>query len=117
MANADEILAFWLDQVGPKGWYTGGPELDQEIRDRFESVYNRVREGSLSLWLTYPTGTLAYIILTDQFSRNMFRDTGQAFATDKIARAAAAILGRGSLDSPPQNRHNAALPFPGSSAG
>ncbi len=88
MANADEILAFWLDQVGPKGWYSGGAELDQEIRDRFGDVYNRSREGALSLWLTYPTGTLAYILLTDQFSRNMFRDTAQAFATDKMARAA-----------------------------
>ena len=88
MANADDILAFWLDQVGPSGWYTGGPELDQEIRDRFGNVYNSAREGALSLWLTYPTGTLAYILLTDQFSRNMFRETAQAFATDKIARAA-----------------------------
>ena len=41
------------------------------------------------MWLTYPSGTLAYIILTDQFSRNMFRDTGKAFASDKLARAAA----------------------------
>ncbi|CAN0601602.1 unnamed protein product [Ectocarpus sp. 12 AP-2014] len=45
--------------------------------------------GSLSLWLTYATGTLAYTVLADQFSRNMFRDTEKAFATDGIAKAAA----------------------------
>ena len=43
----------------------------------------------MSLWLTYPSGTLAYIILTDQFPRNMHRNSGEAFATDGIARAAA----------------------------
>ena len=96
MANADEILAFWLDKVGPSGWYAGGAELDQEIHDRFGDVHNRAKEGALSLWLTYPSGTLAYIILTDQFSRNMHRDTAASFRTDKVARAAAkAAISRG----------------------
>ena len=89
MANPDEILAFWLDEVGPKGWYGGGDELDAEIRDRFEGDYERARDGALSLWLTYATGTLAYIILTDQFPRNMFRGSDKSFATDGIAKAAA----------------------------
>ena len=89
MANPDEVLAFWLDEKGPKGWYAGGAELDQEIRDRFESTYNRAMEGALSLWLTYASGALAYIVVTDQFSRNMFRDTGKAFASDPVAKAAA----------------------------
>ena len=89
MANPEEILSFWLDETGPKGWYSGGAGMDQAIRERFEDDYNRAREGALSLWLTYASGTLAYIILTDQFSRNMYRDTPKAFATDKLARAAA----------------------------
>ena len=89
MANPEEILAFWLDEVGPSGWYEGGDELDKKVQDRFLDDYNRMVGGSLSLWLTYATGTLAYIVLADQFSRNMFRDTPKAFATDKIAKAAA----------------------------
>lgn len=89
MSSPEDVLAFWLDEIGPAGWYSGGDELDQLIRDRFEGVYKQACDGSLSLWLTYPSGTLAYIILTDQFSRNMYRDTAQAFASDKIARAAA----------------------------
>lgn len=89
MANPEEILAFWLDEVGPSGWYAGGEELDKKVQDRFLDDYNRMVNGSLSLWLTYATGTLAYIVLADQFSRNMFRDTPKAFATDKIAKAAA----------------------------
>ena len=89
MANPDDILAFWLDEIGPKGWYSAGEELDQLIRDRFEDTYKQACDGALSLWLTYPSGTLAYIILMDQFPRNMYRDTPRSFATDRMARAAA----------------------------
>lgn len=89
MASPNEVLSFWLDEIGPDGWYTGGPSLDATIRERFSNTYNRCTAGALSLWLTYPSGALAYIILTDQFSRNMFRDTDRAFATDKIALTAA----------------------------
>ncbi|MFN3210967.1 MAG: DUF924 family protein [Roseovarius sp.] len=89
MTAPEDILNFWLDEVGPKGWYEVSDKLDQTIRDRFLDVYERASEGANSLWLTYPSGTLAYVILLDQFPRNMFRDSGQAFATDKVALAAA----------------------------
>ena len=89
MTGPKEVLSFWLDEIGPDNWYAGGDALDQTIRDRFEDLYNRACAGALSLWLTYPSGTLAYIVLTDQLSRNMFRGTAKAFASDKIAKAAA----------------------------
>jgi uncharacterized protein (DUF924 family) len=88
MASPEDVLAYWLDEIGTEGWYRGGEDLDRQIRDRFEASWNEAREGAYSLWLTYPTGTLAYIILTDQFPRNMFRGSAQAFATDRAARAA-----------------------------
>ncbi|MEM6825820.1 MAG: DUF924 family protein [Pseudomonadota bacterium] len=88
MVGPEGVLAYWLDDVGEDGWYKGGEELDAEIRQRFETTWDALSEGALSLWLTYPSGTLAYIILADQFSRNMFRDTGKAFATDAAALAA-----------------------------
>jgi uncharacterized protein (DUF924 family) len=89
LAGPEEILGFWLDEVGESGWYAGGAELDAKIQERFAEVWQRTMEGANSLWLTYPSGALAYIILTDQFSRNMFRDTAKAFSSDKVARAAA----------------------------
>ena len=96
MTNPEDILAFWLDEVGPDGWYAGGDELDAEICDRFQDAYNRACGGALSLWLTYPSGTLAYVILIDQFARNMYRDTPRAFSGDRMARAAAkAAIARG----------------------
>lgn len=89
LVGPEEVLSFWLDEVGPAGWYRQDDALDDEIRRRFEATYDKCMQGSLSLWLTYASGTLAYIILTDQFPRNMFRGSGKAFKSDPIARAAA----------------------------
>ncbi|MDA8584656.1 DUF924 domain-containing protein [Rhodobacteraceae bacterium] len=89
MFNPEEVLAFWLDEVEPKDWYSGDPALDKTIIDRFEDDYSKACDGALSLWLTHASGALAYIILTDQFSRNMYRDTAKAFASDGLAKAAA----------------------------
>ena len=89
MCSPERVLSFWLDEVGPSGWYEASDELDQRIRDEFLEPWEGARDGRFALWLTYPTGSLAYIILTDQFSRNMFRGEGKAFSTDRQALAAA----------------------------
>lgn len=89
MVNAEDVLSFWLDDVGPKGWYEGGDALDAKCRDKFGAAWQDVLNGAYGLWLTYPSGSLAYIILTDQLSRNIWRDHKAAFATDHLARAAA----------------------------
>lgn len=89
MAGPEEILKFWLDEVEPKDWYVASDELDQTIRDRFLSTWEEGMAGGLGQWLTYPSGSLAYVILMDQFSRNMFRGDGKSFASDRRALCAA----------------------------
>ena len=89
MVTPEEVLSFWLDEIGPSGWYMASDDLDQQIRDRFEAAWNGAMQGRYALWLTYPSGALAYIILLDQFPRNMFRGSGKAFASDRFALAAA----------------------------
>lgn len=91
MSSPEEVLAFWLDEVGPDGWYAVDEAVDAEIHKRFYDTWERARRGGLSLWMTYPSGALAYLILTDQFSRNMFRGTAKAFATDRVALAMSKI--------------------------
>ncbi len=91
MKTPQDVLAYWLDEVGPKGWYAGGEALDAEIKERFGPTLELASEGALGLWLTCASETLAYIILTDQFSRNMYRGTAQAFATDPAACIAAKV--------------------------
>ena len=91
MSTPEEVLSFWLDDVGPDGWYKVDETLDANIRDKFEETWDRAQEGALSLWMTYPSGALAYLILTDQFPRNMFRGTSKAFASDRAALAVSKI--------------------------
>jgi uncharacterized protein (DUF924 family) len=89
------VLAFWLDEVGEAGWYKVSDEIDAEVRERFLDAWRSARDGSYGLWLTHPSGTLAYAILLDQFPRNMFRGDGRAFSTDAVALAAAKMaIGR-----------------------
>jgi len=89
MVAPEDVLSFWLDEVGPQGWYNPTKDLDQTIRDRFEDAWHSACDGTHALWLTYPGGTLAYIILMDQFPRNMFRGEGRAFASDRAGLAVA----------------------------
>jgi len=89
MRTSDEVLEYWIEEVGPSGWYRSDPELDQDIRDRFMETWEAAASGSLCEWTTAPTSALAFIILTDQFPRNMFREDGRAFATDRPALACA----------------------------
>jgi uncharacterized protein (DUF924 family) len=88
--RADEIVRFW-EEVGPEGWYRADAELDAEIRDRFSGIWEEAAAGGLTDWRCNPAGALAYLIVTDQFPRNMFRDDPRAFSTDQRARDAAMI--------------------------
>ena len=96
MSTPEDVLSFWLDEVGPEGWYLQDDALDAQIRKRFLKTWESARDGAYSMWLTYPSGALAYLIVTDQFSRNMFRDRREAFTMDRPALAVAkAAIGKG----------------------
>lgn len=89
MANPEKIVDYWIDDVGPVDWYSGRESLNADIRDRFEADWHAAMAGTCGLWLTSPKGALAYLILMDQFPRNMFAGRADAFASDRHARAAA----------------------------
>nr|WP_246413592.1 DUF924 family protein [Rubricella aquisinus] len=82
-------MSFWIDDVGPDGWYKSDPELDETIRSRFMDTWLDAAAGKLDHWAFCPRGMLAFLIVTDQFPRNMFRDDPRAFFTDAIALEAA----------------------------
>ena len=82
------ILNFWLDEVGPNCWYSSDDSLDGLIERKFKETLQDILSGGHSLWLTYPSGALAYIIVLDQFSRNIFRGSKSSFAADRAAVAA-----------------------------
>ena len=81
----DGINRFWLDEVGPRGWYEQSDALDRQVRDRFMSAWIDAPRLAAD-WAGTATGALAALILTDQFPRNMFREDARAFSTDPLAR-------------------------------
>ncbi len=89
-----EILKFWfgpaLDDVesvtaASKRWYAVAEDFDAEIRDRFGAAIERARRGVFADWAETPQGVLALVVLLDQFPRNAYRGTAQAFAGDPVA--------------------------------
>ena len=85
----EKVLSFWLDETDPKQWYNSPKSLDNAILQEFYPTWVSIMDGKFGMWLTYPSGLLAYILVLDQFSRNMFRGTSKAFSSDLIALAAA----------------------------
>lgn len=112
MSDPIEVLEFWLHEIGPKGWYSGGPEID-EACGRFADLWQAARDGGLDHWVDGTVGTLAYLILTDQIPRNIHRGTADAFATDPQARAAArkAVEAGWDLNAPEPERQFFYMPF------
>jgi len=80
----NEIISFWHD-AGPERWFKADETFDADIRDRFESAWRDARDGKLNHWRLSVHGSLALLILLDQFPRNMFRGSPDAFSTDAAA--------------------------------
>lgn len=85
MMEYEKIVDFWFNELTPSQWWKKDLALDAMIKDRFSSVYAQASLGELSHWRDDSLGRLAEIIVLDQFSRNMFRGSAQAFATDAMA--------------------------------
>jgi uncharacterized protein (DUF924 family) len=88
VASPGEIIAFWTE-AGPQRWFAKDAAFDAAIRERFLSTYAAAAAGRLAAWEATPEGSLALVIVLDQFPRNMFRGSARAFATDGEALAAA----------------------------
>ena len=107
------ILDFWFKEIDQKLWFVADAAFDAEVKARFEQIWRDAREGKFSAWEDDKEGTLALIILFDQFPRNMFRGTGEAFSTDASARRIAKhALARGDdLEAPASVRNFYYLPL------
>lgn len=80
-----EILKFWFEEIQPAQRWKKDPAFDLLIFDRFSAVHASANRGELYTWRTTAQGRLAEIIVLDQFSRNMFRDKPESFASDALA--------------------------------
>jgi uncharacterized protein (DUF924 family) len=86
LASAAEVVAFWRE-AGPDKWFAKIDAFDDEIRRRFLPTYEAAAAGKFAAWEQSAEGSLALLILLDQFPRNMFRSQARTFACDPMARA------------------------------
>jgi len=96
METTDTIHGFWFgsnkDDAAVAAecaslWWSKSPDTDAEIKERFERWVRDAAGGALEDWASTPTGRLSLILLTDQFPRNIYRDTPGAFELDSLSRA------------------------------
>ena len=97
--QAAAVLAFWFGEPGSNEretfrelWFRKSDATDREIAERFGASIERALRGELADWSRQPASALAQILLLDQFTRNVFRDTPRAFAGDARALAAATAM-------------------------
>ena len=96
MSDIERVLDFWFGACGADGaldpakkkiWFGDGRKHDAAIRERFGALHERANRGELEKeWTATPTGRIALIVVLDQFSRHIHRDTAAAFAQDPAAQ-------------------------------
>lgn len=97
MSDPEDILDFWFGELDERGcanpnqrqlWWTKSDAFDETVRAKFLSDYEAIVAGEREHWRGTARSALAYIIVLDQFSRNMFRSTPKMYAADELAREA-----------------------------
>ncbi|MBD2018761.1 DUF924 domain-containing protein [Leptolyngbya sp. FACHB-36] len=121
MTRPTDVVHFWFNRLPSESgtgntrrvWFSKDPDFDHQILMRFQDVYQQAASGAIDDWQTTAEGSLALILVLDQFPRNMFRGQPQAFATDAKAQAAAivAIQSGQSQELPPVKRWFVYLPL------
>ena len=98
MHQPEQILGFWFEEITPSQHWKKDPDFDRELEQRFARLHSSASAGELYGWRDTPAGRLAEIIVLDQFSRNIHRDTPEAFAQDGMAVALAQEAMRAGAD-------------------
>jgi uncharacterized protein (DUF924 family) len=109
----NEIINFWFDELSPKDWWRKDINLDRMIAGRFLATHAAAVRCELYEWRVNSLGRLAEVIVLDQFSRNIFRGTAQAFQHDPLALCLAqeAIAASAQAVLSPQQKAFLYMPF------
>ena len=111
--SATAIINFWFHEIKANQRFKKDLDFDELIRSRFGELHRRATQGLLYTWREHPLDALAEIIVLDQFSRNMFRDSAEAFAYDSLALVLAqeAIRRKFDADLEPAQKAFLYMPF------
>ncbi len=87
--NYENVIYFWFNEIEPKQWWIKDPKFDQSVKTEYQSLHHGATRCELYHWRSAPLGRLAEIIILDQFSRNIYRNTPLSFVFDPLALALA----------------------------
>jgi len=85
MADPAEIIEFWYSEPMSKHWFKSTPEIDDLIRQRYGMLWKKGLAGELGTWENNALGSLALILLFDQFPLNMYRGMPESFSSEERA--------------------------------
>ena len=83
--NKEDILNFWFLECTPAQWFKKNPDFDSNLATRFLSTVENGLSRKLESWADSKSGYLSLILVLDQFTRNIFRNTPRAFSGDTMA--------------------------------
>ena len=81
----EDVITFWFEEISPEQWFKKDKEFDAMLLERAGTAVRKALNGQLDKWSKSSTGSVSLVILLDQFTRNIFRDTPKAFSGDEMA--------------------------------
>jgi len=111
--NYQDILDFWFSPETQPNWFAKNDQFDQSLKEKFGDILEQASKAELWSWRKNADGRLAEILVLDQFSRNIFRDTPRAFTQDSLALTLAQEAISQDLDKQlsPEQRSFLYMPF------
>jgi len=108
-----QIIDFWFNELEPKQWWLKDEAFDLSVQKRFGPLHKQAKAGELFQWRETALGSLSEIIVLDQFSRNIYRNQPESFASDPMALSLAQVaVSKGfDLEISPTERTFLYLPF------
>ncbi len=85
ISTKEDVIAFWFEEISPEAWFKKDKEFDKMLTERANAIVRKALNGQLDNWSESAEGAVGLVILLDQFTRNIFRDTPQAFSGDEMA--------------------------------
>ncbi len=85
IVTKEDIITFWFEEISPEQWFKKDKEFDAMLLERAGTTVIKALNGQLDRWSKTSTGSVSLVILLDQFTRNIFRDTPKAFSGDEMA--------------------------------
>ncbi len=85
LAQLQSVVEFWFSDRVKEKWWDKDTQFDQEIKEKFLNLHRELANQNLDQYLNSAESALAVVIVLDQFSRNMFRDSAESFAYDEKA--------------------------------